>query len=335
MQNPRPYDNLDPHRLLDAIEAVGLHPSGGLLALNSYENRVYQVGMEEGPPLIAKFYRPGRWSDEAIREDHTYSIELAEREIPVVPPLILQGETLHHVGEHRFALFTRQGGRALDFDNAEHMAWIGRFLGRLHAVGGLRRFKQRTNLDVATYGYAPYEYLLANHFIPESIKAEYCTTVTSILAQIEAQFAALAPLRTMRLHGDFHIGNILWNDAGPQIVDMDDCLNGPAIQDIWMLLTGHDKAHVEIQLQHILQGYTEFCDFDYQELQLIEALRTLRMIRYSGWLAARWEDPAFPLHFPWFNTFSYWREHLDDLKDQAMLMAGNDPASDDWQEEDD
>jgi Ser/Thr protein kinase RdoA (MazF antagonist) len=326
--NNKPYANLDPHFILAAIDSAGFHTNGSLFALNSYENRVYQVGIEDAEPLIAKFYRPHRWSDAAILEEHQFAIELLEHDIPVVAPLVSLGATLHHYQGHRFALFPRRGGRTLELDNLDQLEWMGRFIGRLHAVGACKPFKHRTRLDVQSHGYAPYRYLVEHDFIPPSIKDEFCRTVETVLQKVEACFQHAGKVDYIRLHGDCHVGNVLWNDTGPQIVDLDDCLSGPAIQDIWMLLSGNQPHEVELELSRILRGYQEFYDFNYREVHLIEALRALRMIRYSAWLAARWEDPAFPLNFPWFNTFHYWREQMEHLQDQILLLDENENAVD-------
>jgi Ser/Thr protein kinase RdoA (MazF antagonist) len=316
-----PYANLDPHLILDAIDEAGFACSGGLFALNSFENRVYQVGMEEGPPLIAKFYRPERWTDAAILEEHQFALELNQHEIPVIAPLIsASGHTLHHHKGYRFALFPRQGGRALELDNLDHLEWMGRFIGRLHAVGACQSFQHRIELNVKTYGEDSYRFLLDNNFFPSSLKAEFCEIITALLNKVTQCYQDVGKINVIRLHGDCHVGNILWNDAGPHIVDLDDCLMGPAIQDIWMLVSGNTEGQVNIQIDAILEGYQAFYDFNYSELRLVEALRTLRMIQYCAWLAKRWDDPAFPLNFPWFNTFDYWQVFLDDLKEQAMLL---------------
>ncbi len=291
------------------------------MALNSYENRVYQVGIEGAFPLVAKFYRPNRWTSEAILEEHAFALELQEHELPVVAPMRLGAEqtTLAEYQGFRFALFPRQGGRPLELDNMEHLEWMGRFIGRLHAVGACKPFLHRSHLDLETYGHKPYQFLLENHFIPEELKHNYCLTVETILQKIEECFRQVGTIRILRLHGDCHAGNILWNETGPHFVDLDDCLTGPAIQDLWMLLSGQ-AAEVKKQLQFILQGYREFYDFDNRELHLIEALRSLRMIHYAAWLARRWEDPTFPLNFPWFNTPRYWQEQLQHLREQEALL---------------
>jgi Ser/Thr protein kinase RdoA (MazF antagonist) len=288
--------------------------------LNSFENRVYQVGIEDSPPLIAKFYRPNRWSDDAILEEHEFATELVTHEIPVVAPLAsANGHTLHSYQDFRFALFPRKGGRALELDNLDHLEWMGRFIGRLHAVGATKPFKHRLTIDVQTYGRGPYQFLLENNFIPEEVKHNFCYTMEALLPKIDLCIREAGTLDVIRLHGDCHAGNVLWSDTGPHIVDLDDCLMGPAIQDIWMLLSGNPEQ-VKIQLNRILDGYCEFYDYNPRELRLVEALRTLRMIHYSGWLARRWEDPAFPLNFPWFNTPRYWQDQLQHLNEQSELL---------------
>ncbi len=318
--HPTPYETLDPNLILSAVESVGYQCSGFLSALNSYENRVYQIGIEESAPLIAKFYRPSRWSDAAILEEHQFAHELLQQEIPVIAPLInTNGESLHHYQGFRFALFPRVGGHALEVDNLEHLEWMGRLLGRLHAVSACRPFEHRITLDIQSYGYQPYQFLIDHHFVPEHIKTNYCRIAETALQKVHDCFQFVGATPIIRLHGDCHAGNILWNPNGPQLVDLDDCLMGPAIQDIWMLLSGN--AHdVNLQIRCILDGYHEFYDFNYRELKLIEALRTLRMIHYAGWLAKRWEDPAFPQNFPWFNTSRYWEDQLTHLHEQTCLM---------------
>ncbi len=318
--NNTPYANLDPCLILDAVESVGFRCSGSLSALNSYENRVYQIGIDDSDPLIAKFYRPQRWSSAAIKEEHQFAAELVTHEIPVIAPLAANQNTLHEYQGYRFALFPRRGGRILELENLEHLEWMGRFIGRLHAIGACQPFQHRLRIDVQSYGYNPYQFLLQNNFIPAEIKRDYCLTVETILKKIEQNFQQAGSINYIRLHGDCHAGNVLWNNSGPQIVDLDDCLMGPAIQDIWMLVSGNTETEIKLQLSHILRGYQEFYDFNYREVHLIEALRTLRMIHYSAWLARRWQDPAFPLNFPWFNTMRYWQEQLRYLNEQLCLL---------------
>lgn len=315
-----PYASLEPGLILDAIEQLGFPCSGRLLALNSFENRVYQIGIEEAEPLIVKFYRPQRWLDAAILEEHQFSTELLTHEIPVVAPLAVRDQTLHEFQGFRFAIFPRQGGRAFEVGNLECLEQIGRFIGRLHAVGACQTFQHRLRLDVQSYGYAPYKFLLEQNFIPLELQANFRNTVEGVLEKINEIFQQIGEVTYLRVHGDCHAGNILWNQAGPQIVDLDDCLLGPAVQDLWMLIAGGTAQETNVQLQKILRGYQEFHHFNFRELHLIEALRTLRMIHYAGWLAKRWEDPAFPLNFPWFNSFAYWQQQIQHLNEQKVLL---------------
>ncbi len=315
-----PYENLDPNLVLEAVESVGFRCSGSLLALNSYENRVYQVGMEDSEALIAKFYRPNRWSNDTILEEHQFALELIALEIPVVAPWMSKTQaTLHQFQDFRFTLFPRWGGRALELDSLDQLEWMGRFIGRLHAVSACRPFKYRPELNVQTYGYKPYHFLIEHDFIPSEMKENYCQTVETALQKVEQRFQLAGNINNIRLHGDIHAGNVLWSDSGPHIVDLDDCLMGPAIQDIWMLLSG-DEQQVHQQLERILQGYRKFHDFNPRELGLIEALRTLRLLHYCAWVARRWGDPAFPPSFPWFNTPRYWQEQLQYLREQIDLL---------------
>ncbi|OGT42951.1 MAG: stress response serine/threonine protein kinase YihE [Gammaproteobacteria bacterium RIFCSPHIGHO2_12_FULL_40_19] len=323
-QTNTPYANLEPDLILNAVESLSFHCTGSLFPLNSYENRVYQIGIEDAEPLIVKFYRPFRWTNEAIIEEHQFALELVTHEIPVIAPLAIQsGDTLHTYQGFRFALFPRQGGRALELDNLEQLEWMGRFIGRLHAVGACQAFQHRIKLDTQSYGHEPYHFLLEHDFIPQELKQNFCDITETVLQKIQQRFLQVDPVAYIRLHGDCHAGNVLWNSLGPQIVDLDDCLMGPAIQDIWMLLSG-SKQDTDLQLNHILRGYRKFHDFNSRELQLIEAMRSLRMIHYSSWLAKRWEDPAFPLNFPWFNTARYWQDQLQNLRDQAELLDCDD-----------
>jgi Ser/Thr protein kinase RdoA (MazF antagonist) len=314
-----PYENLTPDLILDAVESLDLRCTGSLTALNSYENRVYQVGIEDEAPLVAKFYRPLRWTDEAIIEEHQFGQELMALEIPVIAPLEIKGRTLHEHAGFRFALFPRKGGRALEVDNMEQLEQMGRFIGRIHAVGECRPFQHRIRLDAETYGEQPYQFLLANHFISPEILHNFSSTATTAIQLIRDQFTAASDIPYIRLHGDCHAGNILWNGSTMHIVDLDDCLMGPAVQDIWMMLSG-SAQDTKLQLKHILDGYYEFHDFNPRELHLTEALRTLRMIHYAGWLAKRWQDPAFPANFPWFNTSRYWETLLNNLREQVDIL---------------
>ena len=305
--------------MLDALAAVGLRPDGRLLSLNSYENRVYQAWMEEGPPRVAKFYRPARWSDAQILEEHAFTRELAEREIPVVAPLTLNGATLSAFGGFRFAVFPRRGGRAPELENAQTLEWIGRFIGRIHAVGATQPFHERPALDIASHGVEPREWLLASGLIPADLVEAWTSATALALEGARRSYASAGDARPIRLHGDCHCGNVLWTDAGPHFVDFDDCRSGPAVQDLWMLLSG-DRRSMERQLAHVLEGYEGFNAFDSRELLLVEALRTLRLIHYSAWIARRWDDPAFPAAFPWFGTQRYWQDRILELREQIAAM---------------
>lgn len=318
-EQPAPYANLTPDLILQAVESANYRCDGRLLGLNSYENRVYQIGIEDEQPLIAKFYRPARWSDAAILEEHAFSQELAEREIPVVAPLAnAGGATLHRFEGFRFALYPRRAGRAPELDDVEVLEWLGRFLGRIHAVGATRRFEHRPSLDVHSFGDEPLQYLLENDFIPIDLLPAYRSTADDLLQRVRQIFDAAGAVTAIRLHGDCHPGNVLWRD-GPHFVDFDDCRMGPALQDIWMLLSG-DRAAMTRQLGYVLDGYQDFCEFNFTELHLLEALRSLRMLHYSAWLARRWNDPAFPLNFPWFNTQQYWQDQILALREQRALL---------------
>ena len=316
---PADYARLTPDTLLGAVESLGYVTSGQLLALNSYENRVYQVGLEDAAPLIAKFYRPQRWSDAAIIEEHAFALELAAHEIPVVAPLQTGQTTLHRFEGYRFAVYPRQGGHWPELGNREERLWMGRFIGRIHAVGAARPFEHRPALDIDSFGHRPSRFLIEEGFLPAHIETAYRTLVADLLDRISEHFERAGGISRIRLHGDCHPGNILWTDDGPHFVDLDDCRSGPAIQDLWMLLSG-DRSEMQLQLGEILEGYEQFRELDYREIQLIEALRTLRMIHYAGWLARRWDDPAFPRAFPWFNTPRYWEEHILALREQAALL---------------
>jgi Ser/Thr protein kinase RdoA (MazF antagonist) len=314
-----PFSALTPDLVLDALESTGLRCDGRMLALNSFENRVYQVGQEEGLPVIAKVYRPERWSDAAILEEHAFTLELAEREIPVVPPLALQGRTLHEFTGFRFAVYPRQGGRPPELDDADTLEWMGRFMGRIHAVGATQAFVHRPALDIETFGTEPRAYLLANNWIPRELLSAWESVSAQALDGVRHCFERAGNVRALRLHGDCHMGNVLWTDDGPHFVDFDDCRMGPAVQDLWMLLSG-ERGDMTRQLSDVLAGYEDFFEFDRRELHLVEALRTLRLIHYSAWLARRWDDPAFPAAFPWFNTQHYWQDRILELREQAALM---------------
>ena len=309
-----PYAALTPQLVLDACEQAGFRGDGRLLALNSYENRVYQVWLEEGAPIVVKFYRPGRWSDAQIEEEHAFARELAAAEIPVVAPL---ASGTH--ADFRLAVYPRRGGRTPELEDKRTLEWIGRFIGRIHAVGTTRGFKSRETLDLQSFGHEPRRFLLASNFIPADLRAAWEAATEQALALVAHCYARAGELKMIRLHGDCHAGNILWTDDGPHFVDLDDARMGPAVQDLWMLLSG-DRAAMTRELRDVLAGYEQFMPFERRELNLIEALRTLRLIHYSAWIARRWDDPAFPAAFPWFNTQRYWQDRILELREQIALM---------------
>ena len=318
-----PYADLTPDRVLDALEVVGLNGDGRLQALGSYENRVYQIGIEDAAPVVAKFYRPGRWPDAAIAEEHAFVADLAAREIPVVAPITLAGRTLHTCGAFRFAVYPRCAGRAPELEQRDTLQWMGRFLGRIHAVGALAPFRHRPALDLDTFGVKPRDWLLAHAFIPADLLDAWRSIAAQALDGARRSFERAGAVRALRLHGDCHAGNVLWIEhgaaQGPHFVDFDDARMGPAVQDLWMLLSG-DRAEMTRQLDDLLRGYQDFFEFDSRELHLVEALRTLRLLHYSAWLAQRWDDPAFPAAFPWFNTHRYWQDRILELREQVALM---------------
>ncbi|MDH3319943.1 MAG: serine/threonine protein kinase [Betaproteobacteria bacterium] len=319
MTAPAPYAGLTPETVLDALQVAGLRGDGRLLALNSYENRVYQVWLEDGGSVVAKFYRPGRWSDAQIAEEHAFVNELAAREIPAVAPLTLEGTTLNVHAGFRFAVYPRRGGRTPELEDKNTLQWLGRYIGRIHAVGATREFAVRPALDAQTFGREPRDWLLGHGFLPADLRAAWEGAAALALEGVAHCFERAGTVRTLRLHGDCHAGNVLWTDAGPHFVDFDDARSGPAMQDLWMLLSG-DRASMALQLGHVLEGYRPFYDFDRRELHLVEALRTLRLLHYSAWIARRWEDPAFPAAFPWFNTQRYWQDRILELREQIALM---------------
>ena len=314
-----PFGPLTPDFILTAVEASGLRCDGRLLTLNSYENRVYQVGIEDAAPLIAKFYRPGRWSDEAILEEHAFLAELAEAEIPAVPALEINGKTLHEHEGFRIALFERRGGRAPELDDPEVLTWLGRFLGRIHAIGARQPFAHRPDLTIQNFGEQPRDELLQSPFLPPELREAWLSVVNQALDGVRRCFDRAGELPMLRLHGDVHGGNVLWTDSGPHFVDFDDARNGPAVQDLWMLLSG-DRQQRTRQLGALVDGYEQFRSFDRRELALIEPLRTLRLIHYSAWLARRWHDPTFPINFPWFGTSDYWQGQVQMLEEQMEAM---------------
>jgi Ser/Thr protein kinase RdoA (MazF antagonist) len=318
-ETTHPFQNLTPDFIMNAVESQGFCCDCRTFALNSYENRVYQVGVEEHDPLIAKFYRPGRWSDEQIIEEHELCFELEEQELSVVAPWRNpRGESLFHFEGFRFALYRRQGGHAPEFDNLDNLLILGRMLGRMHGVGRVKPFVHRPALDVQSFGHASVA-LIREQFIPAEYRDSYAAVTDQLLAGIETILAEVGEVRLLRAHGDCHSGNILWRDGAPHFVDFDDSRTAPAVQDLWMMLSG-DRPRQSAQLAELVEGYTEFCDFNPRELRLIGPLRSLRMLHYSAWLARRWQDPIFPRTFPWFNTVRYWGEQILELREQLALL---------------
>lgn len=314
------FQNLSPDEILDAVESQDLLCDGSLLALNSYENRVYQVGIENQQPIIAKFYRPSRWNNEAIQEEHDFTRDLQSNELPVIAPLYnASNESIHQHGEFRFSLYPKIAGRTPELDSPDQLEVIGRFLARIHLHGEATDFEQRPEIDIKTYGIEPSQFLLNENKLPQGIDSAYRSLIDDLLAKIKDHFNAAGNVQSLRIHGDCHPGNILYSDDIPHIVDFDDARMGPAIQDLWMYLSG-DRQYQTARLLDILDGYTQFRDFNPKELHLIEALRTLRMIHYAAWLAKRAEDPAFQLAFPWFYTARYWDDHILALKEQSALL---------------
>ena len=346
MHAATPYDDLTPDLLLDALEACGQRVDGRLLTLNSYENRVFQVGLDSGEMVVAKFYRPGRWTDEQILEEHAFALELAAAEVPVVPPLLLDHDiapsatvsgrppTLGHFSGHRLAVSPRRGGRTPELEDPDVLSWLGRLLARLHTVGARQPFEHRVRLDSQTLGWQARQWLLDHEAIPLDQASNWLSVSQQALELVDAAFERIDGLRWRRVHGDCHPGNVLWTPEGPHFVDLDDAGMGPAVQDLWMLLSG-DPSERRRQLDAVLDGYESIAEFDWRELQLIEPLRTLRLIHHSAWLARRWADPAFPAAFPWFESGSYWQQQADLLRQQIDLMQPDDrpqimQGPDDW-----
>jgi Ser/Thr protein kinase RdoA (MazF antagonist) len=332
-----PFAGLTPDTVLDALDAVGMSGDGRLIQLNSYENRVFQAFLDDGPAVVLKFYRPARWSNEQILEEHDFGTELALQEIPVVAPLALSppAHVLEHVnvvganaslavmpaahGGYRYSVSPRRAGRAPELEDPQNLRWIGRFIGRMHAIGRVRRFAHRITFDAESIGTGSRDWLLAHDTIPPDAKHMWQAACDAAMNEVRRAFGAAGDLRHLRLHGDCHPGNLLWTDAGPHFVDLDDACNGPAMQDLWMLLSG-SSDNMASQLAELLAGYEAFMDFDGREIQLVEALRTLRMIYHSAWIARRWSDPAFPVAFPWFDGAAYWQQQAQQLREQVDTM---------------
>ena len=315
-----PFTNLTPDVVMDAVESVGYRCDARILQLNSYENRVYQVGIEDGEPVIGKFYRPDRWTDKQILEEHTFTQELFDNEVSAVAPLVIANEsTLAEFANFRFALYPRRGGRAPALDSLDNLEILGRHVARIHAIGGEQTFELRPNISVQDYGHASRSFLIENDFIPAELRPAYDSVTEFLLKELDDIFES-TPYMSIRLHGDCHMGNVLWRDEMPHFVDFDDARNGPAIQDLWMMLSG-EREDQQQQVMRIIRGYRDFCHFNPAQLRLIEPLRTLRMMYHAAWIARRWDDPAFPMAFTFFNTERYWSEHILELREQWSKLS--------------
>jgi len=314
----RPFEALSPDVVLDAAASVGIEGDGRLLALNSYENRVYQLGTDQGN-LVLKFYRAGRWTDAQIAEEHEFTAELAAAELPVAAPLQIAGATLFRYREYRFCAFPWMSGRAPELDAAESLTLLGRAIARVHQVGCVRPFRVRPRLTVQRLGWEARATVLASGLLPEELTGRYAEVSAALLEAVEGVFDAAGEVAAIRIHGDCHLGNLLWNEHGPVFVDLDDCMQGPRVQDLWMLLSG-TPADQQRQWGEILEGYQQFANFDYREVLLVEALRSLRMLHHAAWVAQRWRDPAFPRAFPWFAERRNWENYVLDLMEQSSNM---------------
>jgi Ser/Thr protein kinase RdoA (MazF antagonist) len=317
--DPTPFSGLTPDAVLTAAEDAGLDPDGHVFALNSYENRVYRLGRLSGSPVVVKFYRAGRWSDAQILEEHAFATELAAAEIPVVAPLPLGASTLAHCAGFRLAAFPLRPGGAPDLDQPEARELLGRTLGRIHAIGALRPFIERQSMRGAWLGTRARTAVLASSLLPQATRERYARASGELVAQIEA--ADIGATRQIRVHGDCHLGNILWQSQGPVFVDLDDCMNGPAIQDLWMFLAGNPDEQRR-QWSDLLAGYERFARIDHGQTRLIEVLRAVRMLNHAAWVAERWADPAFPRAFPWFGEPRFWDQHVIDLVEQSTVLGG-------------
>lgn len=319
-ETPAPFGDLTPEAILASVESLGLATDGRVLALNSYENRVYRIGIEDSAPRVLKFYRPGRWSDAAILEEHRFSQELLDNDLSVVAPQVLAGTTLHHHGGHRFAIFPMQGGHAPEPGDRETLRQIGRTLGRMHAVGARTPFSHRGTLNVQQHAIDSVSYLLDADWLPAELEENFEALCDLLIDQVEDAWADCGDFKTLRLHGDCHPGNILWRDGQPHFVDLDDTMMGPAMQDLWMLCTGDAAARGE-QMGWLLEGYEFFHEFDHRQLGLIEALRAMRLLHFHAWIARRWSDPAFPAAFPWFESPRHWEGVIVQLQEQLVAMG--------------
>ncbi len=319
-QQNKAFADLGPEHILESVESAGFVVDGRLLVLASYENRVYQVGIDDAEPIIAKFYRPGRWSDEAIVEEHEFTRELMDAEIPVVGPLSNDdGQTLFHHGPYRFSLSPRRGGRAPELDDASHLEFLGRLIGRIHAIGSQRTFAHRPTINIEHFGHDSVTFLKQSSLVPFELETGYFDAADNALEAVKAAWQRAGDPAPIRVHGDFHIGNVLWRDEHAHIVDLDDARNGPAVQDIWIMLSG-DRPFMSRCLADILIGYTDFHEFDPRQLHLVEALRALRIIYHAAWIGKRWDDPAFPKAFPWYGDYQYWEAQSSALRECLVMI---------------
>jgi len=310
------FTSLSPDLILDGIESIGLQVDSGLLALNSYENRVYQFHDDNKVKYVTKFYRPQRWTQEQIQEEHDFAFELEEHELPMVAPLKFSGQSLFSYQGYQFAIYPCRGGRIFEVDNLDQLEWMGRFIGRIHAVAAKTPFQQRPTYTTEESLIRAREIIKASDFVPQYLTSAFYTILDQVIALASEQYQ---PSNEIRLHGDCHAGNILWTDDGPHFVDLDDCRMGPAIQDLWMMLSG-DRQQQTLQLDTLIMGYEEFFEFDTKQFALIESLRTMRIVNYMAWLCNRWQDPAFPHSFPWFNSQKYWEDQVLMLKEQMSAL---------------
>ncbi len=310
------FTSLSPDLILDGLESTGLSVDSGLLPLNSYENRVYQFHDDDKNKFVTKFYRPQRWSEAELREEHDFAFELAEQELPLVAPIKIAGESLFSYKGYHFAIYPCRGGRIFEVDNLDQLEWMGRFLGRIHAVAAQKKFSHRPTFTKQEMLFQATDIIKQSEFVPSYLSTAFFTILEQVVEVAAEQYQ---PSNEIRLHGDCHAGNILWTDDGPHFVDLDDCRMGPAIQDLWMMLSG-DRQQRLLQLDTMLMGYEEFYSFEPNQLILIESLRTMRVVNYMAWLCKRWQDPAFPHNFPWFNTDKYWEQQILMLKEQVSAL---------------
>ena len=316
---PAPFDSLDPGAVFAAAESIGLQPSGRLFALNSYENRVYQLGDDDGALWVLKFYRPARWSDAQIGEEHAFTLELAAAELPVAAPIERDGESLFVHQKLRFAAFPYLAGRAPELDDKSTLVLLGRTLARMHAIGRRVPFDHRPALTLERFGLQARSTVQRSGFVPEALEEQYARVSEQVIGRVRQCLENFGPLPRLRIHGDCHVGNILWRENGPLFVDLDDCMSGPRIQDLWMFLSG-DAASQQSSWAALMEGYELFGEFDFAELTLVEALRSLRILHHASWIASRWNDPAFPRAFPWFGDARFWERHIADLFEQLSAM---------------